>query len=536
MAGLTISRQMLDIAIEVRAEATAGAAAAGMNAYNNFRRLLKERGLTVAPKMAAELYRRAVPGGFEAPLQEAEKKDEEIPEEEEDQPEDGEEEEEAEDEEVDPEGQDYESPGPGKDGLDEEGEQEDEGETVESLMKDFFTPILETETLDDFEERILQGIALGKESDRHRLDTIAMDLIAQAHFHLSVVRLGLDAPQVRVHIKSLSKKVRETDVAFAKRYLAATRVYVRIAERSLDDSLRTKGRRLFEAAGLGVPKEFEGPDVSLSSGHTGREETERQTPSPPRPKTFNIRTPDGEEQVPPFPFRAPRREDFDGASVSPSQAPSELVALVAEMKAAREQQAAEAKAAREEARLAAEAAAELRKQELQILADKKSSTSIFQVKPQADFPKFGDKDHDVESHMENFEDLCTLANPNGGVSDAERLRLFGQTLEGTRARCYRSAVKEAKKDGTIVTDPKGVLADIVAQLYADFHETDEARTLKAKKRFDNLEKGRDTYQTFATAWSEALADLKAAKISKPEKELFYDFILKIGPSLKTRIL
>ena len=115
--------------------------------------------------------------------------------------------------------------------------------------------------------------------------------------------------------------------------------------------------------------------------------------------------------------------------------------------------------------------------------------------------------------MENFEDLCTLANPNGGVSDAERLRLFGQTLEGTRARCYRSAVKEAKKDGTIVSDPKKVLADIVAQLYADFHETDEARTLKAKKRFDNLEKGRDTYQTFATAWSEALADLKAANAS-----------------------
>ena len=396
MALPVISKQMLDIAKEIRAEATAGAADAGMNAYNNFRRLLKERGFTVSPKTAAELYRRAVPGGSDAPLQEAEGKDEEVPEEEEYHPEEGEEEEEgeAEDEEVDPE--DYESPGQGKDGQDEGAGEEDEGETIESLMKDFFTPILETETLDDYEERIIQGIAMGKESDRHQLDTIAMDLIAQAHFHLSVVRLGLDAPQVRVHIKSLSKKVRENDVAFAKRYLAATRVYVRIAERSLDDSLRTKGRRLFEAAGLGVPKEFEGPDVSLSSGHTGREETEKQTPSPPRPKTFNIRTPDGEEQVPPFPFRAPRKEDFDGASVSPSQAPSELVALVAEMKAAREQQAAEmkaareeqaaqAKAAREEARLAAEAAAELRKQELQILAEKKNSTSIFQVKPQAEF-------------------------------------------------------------------------------------------------------------------------------------------------------
>ena len=77
-----------------------------------------------------------------------------------------------------------------------------------------------------------------------------MDLIAQAHFHLSIVRLGLDGPQIRVHLKSLSKKVRESDVAFAKRYLAATRVYVRVAGRILDDSLRTKGRKLYEAACL----------------------------------------------------------------------------------------------------------------------------------------------------------------------------------------------------------------------------------------------------------------------------------------------
>ena len=161
MALPVISKQMLDIAIEIRAEATAGAAAAGMNAYNNFRRLLKERGFTVSPKTAAELYRRAVPGGFEAPLQEGEKKDEEVPEEEEYHPEEGEEEEEeeAEDDEEDPGGQNDEQE-PGEAGQDGGGEEEDEGETIESLMKDFFTPILETETLDDFEERILQGIAL----------------------------------------------------------------------------------------------------------------------------------------------------------------------------------------------------------------------------------------------------------------------------------------------------------------------------------------------------------------------------------------
>ena len=73
---------MLEVAREIRAEAAAGAAGAGMNTYNYFRRLLKEKGFLISPKMAAELYRQAVPGGFEAPMQEAGKEDEKDPEEE----------------------------------------------------------------------------------------------------------------------------------------------------------------------------------------------------------------------------------------------------------------------------------------------------------------------------------------------------------------------------------------------------------------------------------------------------------------------
>ena len=114
MALPVVTKQMLDLAREVRAEAAAGAAGAGMNTYNYFRRLMKERGFVISPRMAAELYRRAVPGGFEAPLQEAGKEDERDPEEEEDNQEEGEEEEEKVDdeEEENPEGQDS-GPHPG---------------------------------------------------------------------------------------------------------------------------------------------------------------------------------------------------------------------------------------------------------------------------------------------------------------------------------------------------------------------------------------------------------------------------------------
>ena len=121
MALPVVTKQMLEIAREVRVEAAAGAAGAGMNTYNYFRRLMKEKGYVISPSMAAELYRRAVPGGFEAPLQEAGKEDEKDPEEE-DNPEEGEEEEEkVDDEEEDQEGQDR-GPNPREDGYGEEDE------------------------------------------------------------------------------------------------------------------------------------------------------------------------------------------------------------------------------------------------------------------------------------------------------------------------------------------------------------------------------------------------------------------------------
>ena len=71
--------------------------------------------------------------------------------------------------------------------------------------------------------------------------------------------------------------------------------------------------------------------------------------------------------------------------------------------------------------------------------------SIFAVKPQAVFPKFGDKNFDVEEHLESFEDLCNLANPTDGVQPAEKLRLFGTTLEGSRLRSYKAIVKQAER-------------------------------------------------------------------------------------------
>ncbi len=49
----------------------------------------------------------------------------------------------------------------------------------------------------------------------------------------------------------------------------------------------------------------------------------------------------------------------------------------------------------------------MRKQELELLlaaGKKETKQSIFKVTPSAEFPKFGDRDYDVEAHIEDFED------------------------------------------------------------------------------------------------------------------------------------
>ena len=72
--------------------------------------------------------------------------------------------------------------------------------------------------------------------------------------------------------------------------------------------------------------------------------------------------------------------------------------------------------------------AEIRKREPEVILEATKSkeapkvSSIFKVNPNAEFPKMGDKDHDVEAHMEEFEDLCNLANPNDGVAPASLIR------------------------------------------------------------------------------------------------------------------
>ena len=97
-------------------------------------------------------------------------------------------------------------------------------------------------------------------------------------------------------------------------------------------------------------------------------------------------------------------------------------------------------------------------------------------------------------------------------------------------------MKEAKKDGSALREPQKVFERIVTQFYTDFHETDESKAMKAKRQYDALEKGEDSFQTFFISWSEGLADLRSAGVEKGPTDLYLDFLVKVGSGLKMKIL
>ena len=93
-------------------------------------------------------------------------------------------------------------------------------------------------------------------------------------------------------------------------------------------------------------------------------------------------------------------------------------------------------------------------------------------------------------------------------------------------------MKESKHNGDYEPKPSAVFDRVVAaldSLDASFHESDEAKAMKARAKCDNLEK------KFLASWLEALTELNAAGVYKCQKDLLYDYLHKIGSFLREEV-
>ena len=95
-------------------------------------------------------------------------------------------------------------------------------------------------------------------------------------------------------------------------------------------------------------------------------------------------------------------------------------------------------------------------------------------------------------------------------------------------------MKESKHNGDYEAKPSAVFDRVVAALDASFHESDEAKAMKARAKYDNLE---TAFQEFQVSWLEALTELNAAGVYKCQKDLLYDYLplRKIGSFLREEV-
>ena len=99
-------------------------------------------------------------------------------------------------------------------------------------------------------------------------------------------------------------------------------------------------------------------------------------------------------------------------------------------------------------------------------------------------------------------------------------------------------MKESKHNGDYEPKPSAVFDRVVAaldSLDASFHESDEAKAMKAGAKYDNLEKKSTAFQEFQVSWLEALTELNAAGVYKCQKDLLYDYLHKIGSFLREEV-
>ena len=101
---------------------------------------------------------------------------------------------------------------------------------------------------------------------------------------------------------------------------------------------------------------------------------------------------------------------------------------------------------------------------------KRRTRSTIQIKPDITWPSLNDGDQDIETFFEDLEDICDLANDATGMSEIERLRVLGNCLKQSRKKVFRVKLKEARKSGTLRTDPGTVYAEIRDRLM-EFRET-----------------------------------------------------------------
>ena len=145
--------------------------------------------------------------------------------------------------------------------------------------------------------------------------------------------------------------------------------------------------------------------------------------------------------------------------------------------------------------------------------------STIQIRPNVTWPSLGDNDHDVESCIDEYEEVVGLANDGRGMSSKEKLRCFGQCLKASRAKVYKVVLKEAKLQGLLDSGSHAEVYGTVCDRLMEFRESTLERQNRVEIEWTALLKGSRTALQFLPLFEAAVAELELAELGMPNRQL-----------------
>ena len=162
------------------------------------------------------------------------------------------------------------------------------------------------------------------------------------------------------------------------------------------------------------------------------------------------------------------------------------------------------------------------------------------------WPTFSDTDNDVEKFLDDFEEVTSLGNEGQGLRPAEKLRLIGSCLKGSRRKAYDVIRDEARRrkvhqdeHGELISEWNAQPAEVYGRLVAElktFQESPMERQQRVDSAYDQLTRGSLSARQFLPLFRGAIADLEKEGVGKSERDYLLAYLRKVGQPWRGEII
>lgn len=141
----------------------------------------------------------------------------------------------------------------------------------------------------------------------------------------------------------------------------------------------------------------------------------------------------------------------------------------------------------------------------------------------------GESDFDVETFIEEFEEICGLAKNSKGMSYMEMVRTLGGCLKGSRKQAYKVELKAARHDGRRKEHPDAVYISSVERLQ-DFKEGLLEKQQRLSGEWKILTRGKKSALEFLPVFEALASEMELSGMGQSDRDLLLGCLALIPPA------